>query len=728
MSQAYTPTTSDTPEFGQMGPSVAKLQEELNARYANTPGYVPLKVDAKYGPLTQAAANMGDQQKQPPEVAPTPSVPSLTKPIPESGYIPRATAQTPPADEVAKNDPDSKFRDLLNNGKGLIDAINKEYDYKAKQARAASAGLSAASGLGGSSAAESSITAAMEPILNERNVALQTAYQTISTQNRANSTEAIKALAANHLDWNEYKKTNPKNYQQLVDSLGGDPNVADAMFATNVPKQDVQQTWITGTKYNQLVTDPVTGKPSVQTYDLGVKLPENWVSEKIGTNATIYHGPNWDPHDPSTYQIFGIDPLTGLPTGQIGGNDNPTAPVAPDTITGAVSTVANVAGIEDPTMPLSDAVSKYGVDNIVSGIIKNEGGSPSGVMNNPGNIKYAGLPGQTDSGVKATDGGTFASYASDADGRSAIAQLITNGANNPSTSFAGFINKYTGQTMGNQSGSATETPPAHMGGILNATGISLPVFNYLTQGTSSMSRMSAPQRNQIMKQASDFLNKNGIDVATFQSQYKAYNDSLAQNVKIFNNTRRAETELIGTIDNLSKAANDVDLKKLKAKNVIKILSGEQVNDPDAIRYATHLKQIISEFAQYNAALEGKTGAELSDVEHAEDVIKNGISANGLTGFAEAIKASTEKMDKVLSSNVDATRKQVWDLFGVGDKYKPPAVSAKDTVETALKDQGLKYEEVLASTPSGQIPVVDKSSGNIGYISPEEFDGNKYTKL
>ncbi len=51
----YTPTTSPTPTLGQSGDTVSALQTSLNAKYAGTPGYTPLKVDGKYGPLTQAA-------------------------------------------------------------------------------------------------------------------------------------------------------------------------------------------------------------------------------------------------------------------------------------------------------------------------------------------------------------------------------------------------------------------------------------------------------------------------------------------------------------------------------------------------------------------------------------------------------------------------------------------------------------------------------------------------
>lgn len=134
----------------------------------------------------------------------------------------------------------------------------------------------------------------------------------------------------------------------------------------------------------------------------------------------------------------------GNATGQV---FNPTTPGS-----GAGSAAMNVAtklGVSDTSQPLVNVISTYGIGAVVDAMIGNEGGSPKGVQNNPGNIKYAGLPGQTDSGVKATDGGTFASYATPQAGKDAIGTIITNAATGKSAaygqnvSFQDFVNKYT---------------------------------------------------------------------------------------------------------------------------------------------------------------------------------------------------------------------------------------------------------------------------------------------
>jgi hypothetical protein len=113
---------------------------------------------------------------------------------------------------------------------------------------------------------------------------------------------------------------------------------------------------------------------------------------------------------------------------------------------------------------LSQVVAGGQADQLVDYIIKHEGHSPTGVVNNPGNIKFTGAEGQTDSGVRATDGGTFASYPTPEAGRAAIAAQINRAASGLSTAYgpnptvSSFLSKYSG---GGYSGSdlAIAPPP-----------------------------------------------------------------------------------------------------------------------------------------------------------------------------------------------------------------------------------------------------------------------------
>lgn len=51
----YTQTNNPTPTYGESSSSVGALQQSLNQKYAGMPGWKPLAVDNKYGPMTLAA-------------------------------------------------------------------------------------------------------------------------------------------------------------------------------------------------------------------------------------------------------------------------------------------------------------------------------------------------------------------------------------------------------------------------------------------------------------------------------------------------------------------------------------------------------------------------------------------------------------------------------------------------------------------------------------------------
>lgn len=55
-------------------------------------------------------------------------------------------------------------------------------------------------------------------------------------------------------------------------------------------------------------------------------------------------------------------------------------------------------------------------------------------------------------------------------------------------------------------------------------------------------------------------------------------------------------------------------------------------------------------------------------------------------------------------------------------------SDRDFVENALNSQGISYNSVISKTPNGTIPVLQNSTGQVGYIPVEEFSASLYTKL
>lgn len=206
--------------------------------------------------------------------------------------------------------------------------------------------------------------------------------------------------------------------------------------------------------------------------------------------------------------------------------------------------------------------------------------------------------------------------------------------------------------------------------ILSQTGLSLTAFNYLTQGTASLSRLSASQRNSIMNEAENFLNSKGLDVSTFQSQYKAYNEVLQKNLERSNNTRVYAGEVSGSADALIKAIDEKDMGNIKAANVLNLMLGKEVNDPTTQKYSFQLQAMANDLAGYFAASRGASSPELQDQKDAANLIGNGMSKRSVQAFKDSINSNEEKVNKVVGNAVQSTQKQVWNLFGVADKFNP----------------------------------------------------------
>jgi hypothetical protein len=254
----------------------------------------------------------------------------------------------------------------------------------------------------------------------------------------------------------------------------------------------------------------------------------------------------------------------------------------------------------------------------------------------------------------------------------------------PSSSTSG-LDALMGTPAGDTSTASAVSGNGQPTDILTATGLSLPAFNYLTQGTASLSRMSAADRIQVMTEASTWAKTNGVDVATFQSQYKAYNDVLQKNIERANNTSIYANEVSGSADALMSVIDQKDLQQgvfakalgitnFKPTNLVALATGAEVNDPLTTKYATQLQAMTNDYAGYLAASRGATTPELSDIQDAARVISSGLNSGSVQGFKEAIQANEQKVAGVVNAAVDSTRNQVWSLFGVGDQYQSQTAS------------------------------------------------------
>lgn len=328
---------------------------------------------------------------------------------------------------------------------------------------------------------------------------------------------------------------------------------------------------------------------------------------------------------------------------------------------GATS-IAKIAGVQDPSQSLSDVVSSLGMDKVVAGVIANEGRSPAGVNNNPGNIKFAGLPGQIDSGVKASDGGTFASYATPEAGKQAIADLIQKGADK-GFSFQDFFNSYTNTqpnapgTTGSptidatQSGYSTAIVP-NSGGLTQAAidqaAISLALTGNLPTGGRSSTGAGLLQSTAIKAREGE-LNANG-NIQANKATLTANTSALKQQTDYQNSVQRALTASEGggqwIVNNAPAGINPNDSTFLNTK--LNDLTKQFGDSQDIRNYQAALFEIGNEYSQVFAR-GGQRSVEGN--QDAQNIINGNVSMNDLKGILDTLQS-------IGQINIDASNNQI----------------------------------------------------------------------
>lgn len=410
----------------------------------------------------------------------------------------------------------------------IIRSIEDSFNAAISSAGSGAAGAAISEGMAGTVGAGKMISSAEEPSIEARQQAVSTAmenirnnaatlyqgFQSAETANAQNTVAAyekaqadiqsnVQKMASTGVNPDELASSNPDEWNYIVQhGFNGDANVAKAyMLSSNMPNvinsSSPIQTGSTTTYITQTIGPDGKPKFSTQSLDLSSVLQNgeqvqtfNGVPYAVsyGQGGTVSMRP-LAPQKPVNAGAYGsyvynaqtgqwelnqIDPLTGQPIGESSGSSS--TPVSPQT-SNYITATSTAVGL-DPNTPLSSAVTQAkgsdgstGIDAIINAQIASEGGSPAGVQNNPGNIKYTGLPGQTDSGVQAKDGGTFASYATPEAGKQAMAAIIQNAASGndasygPNPTLADYLGTYS-----NTKAQESSTPTGEYGLLSNVQG------------------------------------------------------------------------------------------------------------------------------------------------------------------------------------------------------------------------------------------------------------------
>lgn len=223
----------------------------------------------------------------------------------------------------------------------------------------------------------------------------------------------------------------------------------------------------------------------------------------------------------------------------------------------------------------------------------------------------------------------------------------------------------------NEQAKLPEQAPAPLSGdsqdIMGHTGLSYNAFLTLTGKMASLPRDRAT-RTAASNEVQAWARSRGVDISTLMSQFKAINETLEANITRRNNVLSVQDELVGDIANLKTAAEKANLTRARAANWVVLWARGELNSPEAADYAFALNAFANDLARYNAASTGRAPLA-EDLADAKRIIQKGMARGSLAGFENSLNRSVGNMNEVLERAIDRSRKDLWTVFGVGDKYK-----------------------------------------------------------
>jgi hypothetical protein len=104
-------------------------------------------------------------------------------------------------------------------------------------------------------------------------------------------------------------------YNHLLEATGYTPEQLKAEFTLNKPKATVLHSETVGNKYIQVTKDPITGKVTTDTIDLGFSVPQGYKSEKLANGQLVFYPEKIDPNKPFKDQVMtygNVDPNYAL--------------------------------------------------------------------------------------------------------------------------------------------------------------------------------------------------------------------------------------------------------------------------------------------------------------------------------------------------------------------------------------------------------------------------------
>lgn len=538
---------------------------------------------------------------------------------------------------------------------------------------------------------------------------------------------SIASMAQGGISLDDLQTSDPVKFNKLLDQAGMDATQAKALWTANIPKEQVISTQAVGNNMIVFYQDPLTGKVKQETLNTGVNLSPNakpifdpqtgttYIQDysQDGTKTLSMYDPinnSWTYFKQDSSGNWVLNPAGGTATPGAQGNAQSTVPTAVGSGAGKGydGSILQGTGV-DPKATVKDLLAPQTasqLQTIFSAMAKAEGGSPTGVQNNPLNLKYvAGMQGATDSGVKAQDGGTFASFPDQATAyKTYAAQLASPIYSNLSVNDA--LVQWSGGAAGGAAPQpqqpfqandasmpnpstqfATSTATYKQTGLTeaqlfqNAITIALNGGSPRTLLGGAMSGGKIRQTNAINgigAKASALATAAGTDEATLQSEWKGASASMKTQVSFMNQTHRA----LQAADTIGSAA------------VNSIFAAHGVNPTDAAWANSTWNDFLKNFGSA-----GDVRAYQAKLQEAGNEYQQVFARGSASGVTDTVRNA---VSDIINGNVPLGQmSQVLDSLQQAGQQALQA--SADTIQSTANGEGLPAVSAFFSYIAGVRP-------------------------
>lgn len=138
------------------------------------------------------------------------------------------------------------------------------------------------------------------------------AYLNYVKESGDKASEQLKAFAG---AGGQVDQLSDGEYNHFLKSTGMSPEQLKAMVTLNQPKDTILHSEVQGSNYIQVMKDPITGKVTTSSIDLGFKVPPEYTVEKLANGQLAFYPKKVDPNKPLSEQIMTYGPTTPIKGG-----------------------------------------------------------------------------------------------------------------------------------------------------------------------------------------------------------------------------------------------------------------------------------------------------------------------------------------------------------------------------------------------------------------------------